>query len=76
MTFKEDKPGAQDFGGKWTRIWFPEGPPAFNKDTALKAGDYDDTSKAQWTAFEKAGVFADGVMPGLPPPRECTRWDF
>lgn len=76
VTYKEDKPGIRAFDGTWTRIWFPNGAPNYYEDTELPMAAYDDKTKAQWQQFEQTGNFADGVMPALPPPRECTAWDF
>ena len=76
VTHKNGKPGVRDFSGSWTRIWFPDGPPPYNKDTELPPGDYSEKDKTQWEAFAQTGTFQDGIMPELPPPRECTRWDF
>ncbi|RBR22997.1 uncharacterized protein FIESC28_04295 [Fusarium coffeatum] len=76
VTYKEGLPGIKDFDGTWRRIWFPNGPPGYSADTELPPEKYDDKSKAQWMAFAQTGTFADGLMPELPPPRECTLWDF
>ncbi|KZZ92513.1 CCCH zinc finger domain protein [Moelleriella libera RCEF 2490] len=77
VTYKDRLPGVTDFSGSWTRIWFPDGPPNYYKDTELPAEQYDEKSKSQWAAFVRnGGTFADGLMPELPPPRECTQWDF
>ncbi|VUC35514.1 unnamed protein product [Clonostachys rosea] len=76
VTYKDNLPGIRQFDGTWQRIWFPNGPPSFYKDTALPLEKYDDKSKAQWAAFAESGNFADGVMPMLPPPRDCTLWNF
>lgn len=76
VMYKNGQPGNRAFDGTWHRIWFPNGPPGYYKDTELPPDEYDDKSKAQWEAFAQMGAFADGIMPDLPPPRECTRWDF
>lgn len=76
ITYKEGKPGIRAFDGTWTRIWFPAGAPGYYKDTELPPEAYDDRAKSQWAAFAQTGKFADGIMPEMPPPRECTRWDF
>ncbi|KHN97170.1 CCCH zinc finger domain protein [Metarhizium album ARSEF 1941] len=76
VVYRDGKPGIRASYGTWTRIWFPGGAPAYYKDTELPAEAYDDESKGQWAAFAQTGRFADGVMPSLPPPRECTRWNF
>lgn len=68
-----------NIGGSFAKICFPDGPPAFNKDTALPLNAYDEDTLRRWKAFEAKGgatVFEDGVMPELPPPREVTVWDF
>ena len=74
--YKDGKAGFRSFNGTWTRIWFPAGAPGYYKDTELPPESYDDKSKSQWANFTQAGSFADGIMPALPPPRECTQWDF
>ncbi|KAF4345288.1 NUP42-nuclear pore [Fusarium beomiforme] len=76
VIYKDDKPGIREFDGTWRRIWFPDGPPPYSADTELPPEKYDDKSKAQWMAFAQTGTFEDGLMPELPPPRECTLWDF
>ncbi|KAK0764844.1 hypothetical protein N5P37_002316 [Trichoderma harzianum] len=76
VTYVGDVPGILAFDGTWTRIWFPKGPPGYNKDTELPIEQYSDQLKTQWAAFAETGGFADGLMPELPPPRECTQWDF
>ncbi|KAG6010553.1 hypothetical protein E4U21_005906 [Claviceps maximensis] len=76
VTYKGDLPGVRAFDGTWTRIWFPAGPPAYYKDTELPLNEYDEQSRNQWVAFQQTGSFAEGVMPDLPPLRECTLWDF
>ncbi|RSM20902.1 hypothetical protein CDV31_000273 [Fusarium ambrosium] len=76
VTYKDNLPGIRDFDGTWRRIWFPDGPPGYSKDTELPPEQYDDKSKAQWMAFAQKGEFEGGVMPELPPPRECTLWNF
>ncbi|EQL02117.1 CCCH zinc finger domain protein [Ophiocordyceps sinensis CO18] len=76
VAYKGGRPGYRAFDGTWTRIWFPNGPPAYSKDTELPPQLYDDKCKAQWETFSQSGAFADGLMPTLPPPRECTQWDF
>jgi nucleoporin NUP42 len=76
VVYKDGKPGIQEFDGTWRRIWFPDGPPGYSADTELPPEKYDDKSKAQWMAFAQTGNFEGGLMPELPPPRECTVWDF
>ncbi|GKT99034.1 unnamed protein product [Fusarium langsethiae] len=76
VVYKDGKPGIQEFDGSWRRVWFPDGPPGYSVDTELPSEKYDDKSKAQWMAFAQTGTFQDGLMPELPPPRECTLWDF
>lgn len=76
VTYKDGTPGVRAFDGTWTRIWFPDGPPSYYKETELPLLEYDDKSKSQWEAFARTGTFADGLMPALPPLREYTQWDF
>ncbi|KAM0561775.1 hypothetical protein ACHAPJ_002944 [Fusarium lateritium] len=76
VMYKDGKPGIREFDGSWRRIWFPDGPPGYSADTELPPEQYDDKSKAQWMTFAQTGNFEGGLMPELPPPRECTVWDF
>lgn len=76
VTYKDGKAGTRSFDGTWTRIWFPDGPPNYYKDTELPINEYDEKSKAQWQSFGQTGTFTDGLMPALPPLREYTQWDF
>ncbi|KOS17812.1 Nucleoporin-like protein 2 [Escovopsis weberi] len=76
VTYKDGQPGIRSFDGAWSKIWFPNGPPGYNKDTELPLDAYDEGMKAMWMQFAQTGQFANGVIPELPPPRECTQWDF
>ncbi|KAL7797284.1 hypothetical protein V8C37DRAFT_370602 [Trichoderma ceciliae] len=76
VAYQDGQPGFRGFDGTWTRVWFANGPPGYNKDTELPIEEYSDTMKIQWAKFAQTGAFADGLMPELPPPRVCTRWDF
>ena len=58
------------------RIWFPEGAPAYYKDTELEDAAYDKKSLGVWADFRKTGRFAEGLMPELPPKREWCSFDF
>ncbi|RCI13112.1 hypothetical protein L249_0054 [Ophiocordyceps polyrhachis-furcata BCC 54312] len=75
VAYNQGLPGTRGFDGTWTRIWFPDGPPMYSRDTELPQQQYDEKSMGQWEAFAKTGAFADGIMPELPPPRECTLSD-
>jgi nucleoporin NUP42 len=76
ITYQGEHPGIRGPDGTWTRIWFAQGPPGYNKDTELPIQEYSDAVKMQWAKFAQTGAFTDGLMPELPPPRVCTRWDF
>ncbi|KAH8706469.1 hypothetical protein BGZ61DRAFT_221384 [Ilyonectria robusta] len=76
VIYEDGIPGIRELSGTWRRIWFPDGPPGFTQDTELPADQYDSKSKAQWMSFAQTGTFQDGLMPELPPPRECTVWDL
>ncbi|PSR80488.1 Hydantoinase B/oxoprolinase-domain-containing protein [Coniella lustricola] len=71
--------------GSWTKIWFPDGPPMYYKDTE-PLREYTDVEKATWERFMATGRFelasaggATGTgmgMPEAPPMREFVQWDF
>ncbi|MCJ1338562.1 hypothetical protein MMC09_003851 [Bachmanniomyces sp. S44760] len=62
--------------GQWEKIWFPDGPPAFNKTPELPAELYDGVTKERYAHMREAGAFTDGVMPEIPPTRDMCKWDF
>ncbi|PHH75924.1 hypothetical protein CDD82_4215 [Ophiocordyceps australis] len=76
VTYVDDKPVVRNLNGTLSRIWFPDGAPAYTSDTELPPEMYDEKTRTQWEEFASSGIFTDGTMPELPPPRECTRWDF
>lgn len=66
--------------GTFSKIWFPDGPPAFYKDTE-PVREYEQAEKDVWAAFAATGKFqlaaaGGGGMPLAPPMRALTRWDF
>jgi nucleoporin NUP42 len=78
VTYKDNHPGLQDAfggGGSWVRIWFPDGPPDYSKDTELPDEAYAPEQVSQWQEFLQTGKFG-GIMPELPPKREFCAWDF
>lgn len=75
----KEEPGFQDTDGKWTRIWFPNGPPPFNKDTEPAAAGMTVAEKESddaWEHFRKTGRFLPGKFPSMPPRRKDTNWKF
>jgi nucleoporin NUP42 len=76
VTYKGDLPGIRNFDGSWNRIWCPDGPPGYYKDTEMPKEDYDQKAMVQWEPFLQAGQFKEGVMPDLPPQREFCLWDI
>lgn len=78
----DDKPTPviQNFDNSFTKIWFPDGPPAYYKDTE-PAREYTGDEKAVWQKFVATGKFdlaaaGGGGMPEAPPMREFCTWDF
>ncbi|KAJ9145366.1 Nucleoporin AMO1 [Pleurostoma richardsiae] len=71
-------PGIQNFDGTFDRIWFPDGPPPYYKDTepAAASQSYSEADKAAWEKFMQAGKFELGGMPEAPPLREFCAWDI
>lgn len=73
-------PGIRNFDGSWHKIWFPDGPPAYYKDTEPDRA-YTDQEKAVYekfvhtSKFELAGA-GGGGMPEAPPAREFCTWDM
>ncbi|KAI9901975.1 hypothetical protein N3K66_003792 [Trichothecium roseum] len=76
VVYKDNLPGIQNPSSPWRRIWFPDGPPAYNKSTEVPLEKLNGRIKVQWQAFAQKGAFEDGVMPEMPPPRDCVTWDF
>ncbi len=77
QTSKDGKtfPVVRNFNGTSTRIWFPDGPPSYYKDTELEDSAYDTKTKEAYGSFMKTGTFTGGI-PELPPKREWCLFDF
>ncbi|KAH7369955.1 hypothetical protein BKA65DRAFT_9311 [Rhexocercosporidium sp. MPI-PUGE-AT-0058] len=76
VMYKDNEPGFTGPDGSWERIWFPDGPPIFNKDTQVDESMYDDKTEAAYLHAKQTGTFLNGMMPLLPPKREWCTWDF
>ncbi|EON98481.1 putative ccch zinc finger domain-containing protein [Phaeoacremonium minimum UCRPA7] len=72
------QPGVQNFDGSFTRIWFPDGPPTYYKDTEPLSANMHYTVREQgaWKKFMETGRLELGNMPEMPPLREHCTWDF
>ncbi|KAI1139447.1 hypothetical protein F5Y05DRAFT_381964 [Hypoxylon sp. FL0543] len=68
-------PGVRNADGSWRKIFFPDGPPGYNKDTEPDPSTYNATIKAAYTTMTATGRF-DGDMPEVPPMREDCVWNF
>ncbi|KAI9768780.1 MAG: hypothetical protein M1835_006811 [Candelina submexicana] len=62
--------------GTLERIWFPDGPPGYNKETELTMEEYDEATKDAYLFMRDNASFEDGLMPMQPPRREWSTWDF
>ncbi|KLU85435.1 CCCH zinc finger domain-containing protein, variant [Magnaporthiopsis poae ATCC 64411] len=69
-------PVMRAFDGSVTRIWNPDGAPAYYKDTEAPPEAYDAATRAAYEAFVNTGKFQGGIMPETPPLREWCTWDF
>ncbi|SPN99204.1 related to NUP42 - nuclear pore protein [Cephalotrichum gorgonifer] len=72
VNYKGDVPGYISGSGKWTRIWFPAGPPGYYADTEVAGGQLADEAKRAWEGFK--GRF--DVVPEVPPLRIHCQWDI
>ncbi|KAI0108824.1 hypothetical protein F4776DRAFT_657390 [Hypoxylon sp. NC0597] len=68
-------PGVRNADGSWRKIFFPDGPPGYNKDTEPDPSMYNATIKAAYATMTATGRF-DGDMPEVPPMREDCVWNF
>ncbi|KAI2465356.1 hypothetical protein F4781DRAFT_435486 [Annulohypoxylon bovei var. microspora] len=68
-------PGVRNSDGSWRKIFFPQGPPAYNQDTEPDPSSYNATIKATYENTKATGRF-DGDMPEVPPMREDCVWTF
>ena len=78
VTYVDGKPCFKHDGssGAWVRIWNPDGPPPYNKNTEMPLAMYDERTKEAYIYLRDHGRFKDGWIPMLPPRREWSRWDF
>jgi nucleoporin NUP42 len=68
-------PVLRNFDGSFTRIWFPDGPPGYYKDTEAPGSAYTSDVEKAFEEFVRIGKFAGGV-PEVPPKREWCVYDF
>ncbi|KAI0593962.1 hypothetical protein F4775DRAFT_575584 [Biscogniauxia sp. FL1348] len=68
-------PGVRNPDGSWRKIFFPDGPPSYNKDTEPDPSKYDATVQAAYATMAATGRF-EGDMPEVPPMREECLWNF
>lgn len=69
-------PGVLNKDGSWRKVFFPEGPPGYNRDTEpIDLGTYTASVKAAYEKMMARGVF-EGDMPEVPPMREDCLWNF
>ncbi|KAI1812504.1 hypothetical protein GGS20DRAFT_557722 [Poronia punctata] len=68
-------PGIRNPDGSWRKVLFPDGPPAYNRDTEPSPEEYTDAVKAAYADMAAKGCF-DGDMPEVPPMREDCIWTF
>ncbi|OTB03237.1 hypothetical protein M426DRAFT_322026 [Hypoxylon sp. CI-4A] len=68
-------PGVRGADGSWRKIFFPEGPPGYNKDTEPDPSKYTAAVKAAYANMTATGRF-NGYMPEVPPMREDCVWNF
>lgn len=71
VSYQGGEPGYMSASGKWTKIWFPTGPPAYYSETEEKGPRALEEAKV-WEGF--SGRF--DVMPEVPPLRVHCTWDF
>lgn len=76
VSYINDEPCFKGNNDNWEKIWFPDGPPVFNKAVELPDEDYDQATKESYKFLGTQGVFKDGIIPSLPPRREWCSWDF
>ncbi|KAI1103678.1 hypothetical protein F4804DRAFT_217450 [Jackrogersella minutella] len=67
--------GVRNSDGSWRKIFFPNGPPGYNKDTEPDPSMYTASIKAAYANMTAIGRF-DGDMPEVPPMREDCIWNF
>ncbi|KAH9905593.1 hypothetical protein F4778DRAFT_726793 [Xylariomycetidae sp. FL2044] len=66
-------PGVRNPDGTWRKIFCPDGPPRYNKDTEPEPSEYTDAVKAVYVKMAATGIF-EGDMPEVPPMREECAW--
>ncbi|KAL8774943.1 MAG: hypothetical protein Q9209_000422 [Squamulea sp. 1 TL-2023] len=79
VQYVDDEPCVKnDSDGGWQKIWFPEGPPKFTSKTQEYPDGYvlDEAARENFRQFLQHGVGSDGLIPGMPPPRDMISWNF
>ena len=76
VTYMDDEPCKKRPDGRWEKIWFPDGPPIFQKEQELPEGYEPAKFEEEYKWVKERGSFKDGKMPNMPPIREWISWNF
>ena len=76
VTYLKDEPCFKGNDGAWQRVWFPHGPPVFNKTPQLPEEAYSRSIEDEYKFLKENGAFKNGIMPEVPPKKEWCSWDF
>jgi nucleoporin NUP42 len=76
VVYRESEPWTQNQDGTWEKIWFPDGPPGYNKSAEAPEEEYTEEIKSVYERARSTGVFEGGVIPLVPPKQEWCLWDF
>ncbi|CAF9927483.1 MAG: hypothetical protein GOMPHAMPRED_004409 [Gomphillus americanus] len=77
VQYFDSEPCYREDDGFWQRIWFPDGPPAWNKPEVLPTDlPYNTETEERFKLASDSKRFSYGLIPLVPPRREWTNWDF
>ena len=76
VSYIDGEPCYKNQNGAWQRIWFPHGPPVFQKTPGFPEEAYNISIKEEYMFAKEHGVFRTGMVPEVPPKREWCSWEF
>lgn len=78
MEYRDGHPGMVHADGRWERVWFPDGPPGYNRDLDIPGlmGELSKEDEEAYRHLELTGRFPGDKIPRNPPKREMSHWCF
>ncbi|MCJ1282832.1 hypothetical protein MMC26_002158 [Xylographa opegraphella] len=76
ITYVDNEPCFRRADGRWEKVWFPDGAPAWSRPVDVPDGWWTDDVAERYRYARERGEWMDGWVPEVMPKREWVSWDF